>query len=330
MAVCIGRRQFISVAGGAAVTWPFAARAQQPALPVVGVLAPTSAEDSVERIAAFRQGLQQAGYIQGQNVVVEYRYAQGQYDQAPKLAADLVARRVDVLVAATLPLALAAKAATTTIPVVFSLGDDPVKYGLVASLNRPGGNLTGMTFLGPAIEAKRVELLHQLVPQAGVIAALVNPKFPSAEVRVVAVRGAASALGLELTIYRASSESEIDTAFAAMAEHRTGALLVTSDPLLASMRERLVHSAARYALPTEYISRDFTEAGGLMSYGSSIPDSYRQAGVYAGRILKGEKPADLPVLQPTKFDLVINLKTAKALGIKVPLNLQVAADEVIE
>jgi putative ABC transport system substrate-binding protein len=330
MAIGIGRRQFIATLGGAAATWPLAARAQRPTLPVVGLLQTTSAEDSAHRVAGFREGLKQAGYTEGQNVTVDYYYVQGQYDQVPAKIAELVARQVSVIVGTSLPVAVAAKAATTTIPIVFSIGDDPVKWGLVASMNRPGGNITGVSFLSPAIEAKRVELLHELIPNVSTIAALVNPAFPAAEVRATAVRSAAGALGLQLTIYNASSEGEIETAFAAIAERRTGALLITTDPFFAVQRDRLVALAVRYALPAIYITREFAAAGGLMSYGSDIADSYRQAGVYTGRILKGEKPADLPVVQPTKFELVINLKTAKALDLTVPQTLLVAADEVIE
>jgi putative ABC transport system substrate-binding protein len=263
-------------------------------------------------------------------VAVEYYYAQGQYDRVPAVTADLVARQVSVIVAISLPIALAAKTATTTIPIVFSMGDDPVKFGLVASLNRPGGNLTGVTFLSPEIEAKRVELLHELYPQASTIAALVNPNFPSAEVRTTAVRSAASALGLQLTVYNARSEGEIATAFEEIAEHRTGALIVTTDPLFSSQREQLTKLAARYALPAIYDTSEFTVAGGLISYGSDIVDSYRRAGVYTARILKGDKPADLPVQQPTKFELIINLRTAKQLGLTVPPALLTSADEVIE
>jgi putative ABC transport system substrate-binding protein len=227
-------------------------------------------------------------------------------------------------------LILAAKAATSTIPIVFVMGDDPVKYGLVASLNRPGGNLTGVSFLSPAVEAKRVELLHQLAPQATTVAVLVNPKFPSSEVRVTAVRDAVSALGMPLTLYNVDSEAEIEAAFASIAERRIGLLIVTTDPFFFTQHQRLVQLAASHALPTIYFDREFVAAGGLMSYGTDIADSYRQAGVYAGRVLKGEKPADLPVTQPTKFEFVINLKTAKSLGIEVPPNLSAEADEVIE
>jgi len=330
MAINIARRKFTAAVAGAAFAWPIAARAQQAAMPVIGFMDARSRESDQSGLAAFHQGLGETGYVEGRNVAVEYRWAEGQYDRAPALAADLVARQVAVIVAISLPLARAAKVATTTIPIVFVLGDDPVRFGLVSSMNRPGANITGISFLSPAIEAKRVELLHQLVPQANAIAALVNPKFPSAEVRTEAVRSAANTLGLQLTVYNASSEGEIETAFADIAVRRIGGLLVTTDPFFTGQRDRLVGLAARQALPTAFISREFAIAGGLMSYGSDIADAFRQAAVYVGRVLKGEKPSDLPVLQPTKFELVVNLKTAKALGLTVPQTLLVAANEVIE
>jgi putative tryptophan/tyrosine transport system substrate-binding protein len=319
------RRELIALLGGAAA-WPLAARAQR-ATPVVGFLGNTSGDKTF--IASFRQGLEQIGYIEGRNIAIEYRWTEGQYDRAAALAADLVALQVAVIVSVGLPLALAAKAATTTIPIVFLIGDDPVKFGLVASLNRPGGNITGFSFLAP-IEAKRVELLHELVPKASTIAALVNPKFSSAEVRVTAVRDAATALGLELTVYNASSESEIDIAFASIAERQIGALLVTADPFFDGKRDQIVRLAARYALPTLYFTRQFAEDGGLMSYGSDAANGLRRVGVYAGRILKGERPADMPVEQPTKFELVLNLRTARTLGLEIQPRLLALADEVIE
>jgi putative ABC transport system substrate-binding protein len=297
-------------------------------MPVIGVLASASAENPT--VIAFRQGLEQAGYREGRNVAIEFRSMQGQYDRATPLATELVAHRVDLIMTGTFAAALAAKAATTTIPIVFAMGDDPVQLGLVASLNKPGGTITGVSFISPAIEAKRLELLHELIPAASTIAALVNPKFPSAEVRARSVRDAASALGLRLDIYNASSDEEIDAAFATIAAQRTGAVLVTSDPYFDVRGQRLVHLATRYALPTAAFFSEFAEAGGLMSYGANVPEAYRAAGVYAGRVLKGEKPADLLVLQPTKIELLINNKTARALGITVPRTLLVAADEVIE
>jgi putative tryptophan/tyrosine transport system substrate-binding protein len=263
-------------------------------------------------------------------VTVEYHWLEGQYDRVPAMAADLVARQVSLIAPVSLPIALAVKAATATIPIVFTIGDDPVKFGLVASLNRPGANITGISFLSPAIEAKRVQLLHELAPKASTIAVLVNPKFPAAEIRAAAVRGAASTLGLKLDAYNASSEDEIETAFVAIAKGGTESLLVTTDPFFFRQQKRLIELAARHAVPAAYFAREFAVTGGLMSYGSNISDSYRQAGVYAGRVLKGKRPADLPVQQPTKFELVINLTTAQSLGLNVPLTLQVAADEVIE
>jgi putative ABC transport system substrate-binding protein len=322
------RRDFIE---GLCVSaaWLTAARADS-AVPVVGFLDPGSSETFKRFRAAFGEGLNATGYVEGRNVSVEYHGLEGQYDRAPAAAAALVAHQVSVIVATSLPIALAAKTATTTIPIVFATGDDPVKSGLVASLNRPGGNMTGVTFLSPAIEAKRVELLHELAPRASTIAALINPSFPAAEIRASAVHGAARALGLQLTVYNVATESDIEKAFEVITATNTDSLLVTTDPLFFIHHERLVELAAHYALPAAYFTREFVEAGGLMSYGSSIVETYRQAGIYTGQILKGEKPAELPVQQPTKFGMTINLKTAKALGLTVPNTLLVSADEVIE
>jgi putative tryptophan/tyrosine transport system substrate-binding protein len=322
------RREFIAALGGA-VAWPLIGRAQQP-LPVIGYLDPGTTEGRAPLFGAFLNGLKEVGFVDGKNLTIEYRAAEDHYDRAPAMVADLVKRQVNLIVAISLPMALATKAVVTTIPVVFGMGDDPVKFGLVASLNRPGANVTGISMLSPTIEAKRVELLHEFAPKATRIAALVNPKFPGFEVRLTAVRDAANKLGLQLNIYNVSDESDIDPAFAAMIEHRTDALIITTAPIFSRHKERLVELAERHALPAVYFSREFALAGGLMSYGSSFPDAYRQTGVYAGRVLKGEKPSELPILQPTKFDLVINLKSAKALGLDAPMALIAAADEVIE
>ena len=323
------RRDFVTVLGGAA-TWPFATRAQQAAMPVIGYLDPRSPETLADRLRASRQGLKQTGYIEGENVTIEYRWARSQYDRLPALAADLAAHPVSVIVAIAANSALAAKAATKTIPIVFMMGDDPVRFGLVDSLNRPGGNVTGVSFVSPALEARSIELLRELVPKATKIAVLVNPNFAAAETRMRDARGAAAALGVQLSLINASSEQEIEGAFATIVERGAGALLVPPDPMFSGQRQQLVTLAARHALPTLYFSREFVAAGGLMSYGASILDAQRQSGIYAGEILKGAKASNLPVLQPTKFELVINLKTAKTLGLSVPLTLQVAADDVIE
>jgi putative ABC transport system substrate-binding protein len=324
------RREFITFLGGA-VSWPLAARAQQSAMPVIGFLHPGSASGNEDRVDAFRRGLAENGYVEGRNVTIEYRWADGQYDRLPALAADLVRRRVAVIAAlgSSAP-GRAAKAATATIPIVFQTGGDPVEEGLVASMNRPGGNITGASRMNVATDSKRLEILHDTVPNASVIACLVNPTSPRSASQVQQIQNSARSLGLKLQIVNASTEHELETAFATMAQVGAAALFAAADPTMHAMREEIARLAVRHALPMMSDAREWVAAGGLMSYDASIADSNRQAGVYVGRILKGEKPADLPVLQPTKFELVINLKTAKALGIEIPPKILALADEVIE
>ncbi len=326
------RRKFVALLGGVVAAWPFAARAQQKAMPVIGVLSTGSPGGSFsELFMAFRQGLSEAGYVEGQNLAIEYRWAEGNYDRLPALAADLVGRKVDLIMASSPPSALAAKSATSTIPIVFRGGGDPVGTGLVASLARPGGNLTGVSFVPNELTAKRLELLSELVPQAGVIALLVNPTSGANTERVIRdVQEAARTKGLQLHVLKASSESEIDTAFASLVQLHAGALVVGADPFLSGQREQLVALASRHAVPAIYAWREFAASGGLISYGASLTAAYRLVGTYAGKVLKGAKPADLPVQQPTTFELVINRKAAKALGLEVPPALVGRADEVIE
>jgi putative ABC transport system substrate-binding protein len=326
------RRQFMTLLGGAAVVWPRSARAQQqPAMPVIGFLNGGSTDGYAPMVAAFRQGLKETSYIEGQNVAIEFRWAGGQYDRVPAMVAELVRRQVAVIVANT-PGAPEVKAATTTIPIVFLTGNDPVQIGLVATLNRPGGNVTGVTTLNVEVAPKRLELLHELIPAATVVALLVNPTSPTslAETTTRDTQGAARTLGIELHVLHASTEPDFDTAFATLAQRRAGALVIGPDPFFNSEIEQLAALALRHAVPTIYESREFAAAGGLMSYGGSLTDLYRQAGIYTGRILKGAKPADLPVQQSTKVELFLNLKTAKAFGLTFPLSLLGRADEVIE
>jgi putative tryptophan/tyrosine transport system substrate-binding protein len=324
------RREFITLLGGAAAVWPLAARAQQAAMPVVGFLHARSPDDIAYQIAAFRRGLAENGYVEGQGVTIEYRFASGRYDQLPAMAAELARQPVAVLTACSDPAALAAKAATSTIPIVFLVGDDPVKLGLVASYNRPGGNATGMNILTAALESKRLRLLRELVPQAETIGYLLNPNYAQAERQLRDVQEAARLIGVRINVLRASHDREIDAVFETVVQQRIPALAVGADPFLDTQRDKMIALAARHAVPTMYQFREHAAAGGLMSYGIDLTDMYRQAGAYTGRILKGVKPADLPVMQPTKFEFIINLKTAKALGIKFSDDLLSLADEVIE
>jgi putative tryptophan/tyrosine transport system substrate-binding protein len=324
------RRKFITLLGGVAA-WPIAARAQQPNVPVIGFLNAGSPDAFTPFVAAFRQGLSEAGYVEGRNAAIEFRWSEGQYDRLPALVADLVRRRVAVVVVSGGAVsALAAKAATSTIPILFVVGEDPIKFGLVPSLSRPGGNITGITLFISTLMAKRFELLSEVMPSTSGILLLVNPKNPNAETDAKDMESAARTSGRELRVLNASTESEIDNAFATLVELRVGALLVGTDPFFYSRRDKFVALAARHGVPAIYFVREFTTAGGLMSYGPSFVGEWRQVGVYAGRILKGDKPSDLPVLQPSKFELVINLKTAKALGLQVPDKVLALADEVIE
>jgi putative tryptophan/tyrosine transport system substrate-binding protein len=325
------RRDFIKVTIGSVAAWPLATRAQQPGMPVIGFLDSKSPDDIAHMVAAFRRGLNEATFIEGQNVTIEFRWAQNQYDQLPVLAADLVRRRVDVIAATGGPAALAAKTASATIPIVFRLAADPIAAGLVASLSRPGGNVTGVTSLNLEVGSKRLEFLHELVPTATIMAGLVNPTNPTnAEILSRDLQATARLLGLQLHLLHASSDADIDAVFATLTELRAAGLVIGTDAFFTSRNEKLAALGLRYRIPTIYQWREFVAAGGLVSYGGSAADSYRLAGVYTGRILKGEKPADLPVQQATKFELFINLKTAKALGIAVPQSMLVAADEVIE
>jgi len=325
------RREFIALVGGVAAAWPLAARAQQSTIPVVGYLSSFPADINPKFVQAFRQGLNEAGFVEGRNVTIEYRWdEEGRYDRLPMMVADLIGKQVAVLFASPVPAALAAKAATVTVPIVFAIGSDPVEAGLVDSLSRPGANVTGATFLSVELGAKRLELLRDLLPTMNSIGMLVNPNNPNAAPQTKHLEPVTAALGLQLTVLQASSLSDFDNAFARLAQKRVDAIIVSADPFFISHRAELVALAAQYTKPVVYYAREFVLAGGLLSYASSFTESFYQAATYVGSILKGEKPADLPILQPTKFELVLNLKTAKALGLTIPQSIMLRADEVIE
>ena len=325
------RRAFITLLGGAAAAWPLAARAQYPAMPVIGFLSGRSPHEAAYVVAAFHRGLREGGYSEGQNVGVEYRWAEGQYDRLPELAVDLVRRRVALIVSTGgIGAALAAKQATSTIPIVFTAGDDPIKHGLVASLNRPGGNVTGIYNFISAIEAKRFGLLRETDPTSGSIAVLLNPSYSGFDVQLNDLQEAARAVGQQIGVFKASNEADIHAAFRSIARWSAAALLVGADPFFNGRREQLVTLAAHYSIPAMYELREYVLSGGLMSYGTNLADAYRQVGNYAARVLKGDKPTDLPVVQSSKFELVVNLKTAKALGQTIPAGVLAIADEVIE
>jgi ABC-type uncharacterized transport system substrate-binding protein len=326
----VKRRVFVTLLGGAAAAWPLAARAQQPSMPVIGFLSALSQTTAPHMTAAWQRGLRETGFVDGRNVAIEYRFTDGHYGRLPALAAELVQRPVDLILAQGPPAALAAKRATTTIPIVFVVGVDPVAAGLVASFNRPGGNATGMTLITGPLGQKRLEIVRELVPKVKLVPILHHPTSPDAVPEIRDVQAAAQAMGLELRIFNATTPSEIDATFAALAQQRPDVLLVGSDQFLLVRREQVVASAARLRLPAIYPFREFPAAGGLMSYGTNIAAAYRQSGIYTGRILKGDKPADLPVMQPTTFELVINLGTARALGTDIPATLHARSDEVIE
>jgi putative ABC transport system substrate-binding protein len=324
------RREFITLLGGAAAAWPLSARAQQTAMPVIGFLNAASPREFENQAAAFRQGLREGGFVEGRNVAIEYRWAEGQYDKLPALATDLIRRQVAVIAAIGAPALVPAKAATATIPIVFYIGEDPIELGVVSSFNRPGGNITGVAYLGSALLAKRLELLRELVPNDAAIAVLVDPKNPNAEISARDAQGTGRMLGQQIRILNASTETELATVFATLVPLRIGALLIAPDNLFNAQVPRIAALAVQYAIPASHQQRTFPAAGGLMSYGASQIEGLRQTGVYTSRILKGEKPSDLPVMQPTKFELVLNLKAAKALGLTVPASLLAVADEVIE
>lgn len=325
------RREFIALVGAAAANLPLAVRAQQPTMPVVGYIGSGVMDDQLNLVAAARQGLKEIGYVDGENIRIEYRWAEGHYDRLPALAVELVNRNVSVIIAAggSDP-GRAARAATSTIPIVFITAADPVKTGLVTSLNRPEANLTGISMIGSALESKRFELLHEVAPQAAIIGALINPNYPASRAQILDVQQAATRLGVQLVLREAGTEAEVDAAFAAFVEQKIGAVLIGNDPFFGSQREKLATLAVGLKLPAISFRREFAEVGGLLSYGSPFADGYREAGVYAGKILKGTRPADLPVMQPTKFELVVNLKAAKAMGLTISESFLLRADEIIE
>jgi putative tryptophan/tyrosine transport system substrate-binding protein len=324
------RRECIVLLGSAAAAWPFAAAAQQPTIPVIGFMHARSADDTVGQVSAFRRGLAETGLVEGQNVKIEYHFADGEYDHLPLMAADLVRQAVNLIVAASDPSAQAAKAATATIPIVFAVGNDPIKLGLVGSYNRPGGNATGINILTAEMEAKRLGLLHEIVPQAPVVGLIVNPHYAPATAQVRQIEDAAHAIGLQIHVLRVSNDEDIEMAFKTIAQRRIAAVIVGADPFIDTRRENIISLSAQQGVPTMYQFREHAAAGGLMSYGIDLADAYRQVGIYAARVLKGAKPADLPVMEPTKFEFVINLKTARKLGLQINPQLLTNADEIIE
>jgi putative tryptophan/tyrosine transport system substrate-binding protein len=326
----MSRREFLGVLGGAAAAWPWPARAQHVATPVIGYLSGLSARRAAAQLSAFRRGLNQYGFVEGRDVTIEFRWADGEFDRLPPLAADLVRRPVSLILAQTPPAALAAKAATTTIPIVFVVGFDPVAGGLVTNMARPGGNVTGLSLQQTDIVGKRLGLLRELISNSAVVAMLVNPSSPNSAPEIGEAHKAAQAIGVQLKLFNASTPSELDAAFAAIARERPAALLVGADPFLVNRRTELVALATRLGVPAAYPQREYVDAGGLISYGTNVASVYRQAATYAGRILKGDKPADLPVTRPTTFELVVNLRAAKTIGLAVPNSMQLLADEVIE